>query len=85
MQGETQMSSATSSPDPLAVEGPDGRDIDPPLLMALKLRKIIDKTLFECSRRLFPYSSPFQVDFRVRTIELVTERTSLRSLYSQDE
>jgi hypothetical protein len=28
MQDETQMASATSSPDPLAVDGPDDRDID---------------------------------------------------------
>lgn len=29
MQDETQMTSAASGPDPLAVEGPNNRDIDP--------------------------------------------------------
>ena len=29
MQAEAQMTSAASSPDPLAVDGPNGRDIDP--------------------------------------------------------
>lgn len=42
MQDEAQMTSAASSPDPLAVEGPNKRDIDPLTLLPTSVAAGLD-------------------------------------------